>query len=178
MISQTDRLILRAFRDDDIPSFIAYRNDSEISKYQGWLKNIDEELAKQFLESQKTIKLGTKEKWLQIAFEEKKSATHIGDCAIRVYNEGRQAEIGITVAKPYQKNGYAFEGLSELFRMAFHRLKVHRIIALVDVDNTASIRLMEKLLMRKEGRFEKSFLDGREWRDEYQFAILFEEWNN
>lgn len=178
MISQTDRLILRRFKREDIPSFIAYRNDPEISKYQGWIKIIDKSYALNFLDSQNKLKFGDIGVWVQIAFEEIESGIHIGDCALRVFDDGRQAEFGVTIERSFQNRGYGYEGLMGLFKLAFLKLKVNRIIALVDVDNTPSIKLLEKLNMRKEAHFLKSYFDGEEWRDEYQYAILSDELRN
>ena len=36
MYLHTTRLILRNFIDSDLESFLAYRNDPVVAKYQGW----------------------------------------------------------------------------------------------------------------------------------------------
>ncbi len=33
---ETDRLILRQFRDTDLDEFLAYRSDPRVARYQGW----------------------------------------------------------------------------------------------------------------------------------------------
>ena len=33
---ETDRLLIRQIRDDDLETFLTYRNDPEVAKYQGW----------------------------------------------------------------------------------------------------------------------------------------------
>jgi len=33
---ETERLILRQFRNSDLASFMAYRNDPEVARYQSW----------------------------------------------------------------------------------------------------------------------------------------------
>jgi RimJ/RimL family protein N-acetyltransferase len=33
---ETDRLRIRRFQDSDMESFLAYRNDPEVARYQGW----------------------------------------------------------------------------------------------------------------------------------------------
>ena len=33
---ETPRLILRRFRESDLVSFMAYRNDREVARYQSW----------------------------------------------------------------------------------------------------------------------------------------------
>ncbi|GHO61818.1 hypothetical protein KSC_007100 [Ktedonobacter sp. SOSP1-52] len=35
-VLETERLLLRRFTESDLPLFMAYRNDPEIARYQGW----------------------------------------------------------------------------------------------------------------------------------------------
>jgi len=61
-------------------------------------------------------------------------------------------------------------------------LGLHRITARCDAENYASYHVMEKTGMRREGRFVKArrgnAVLGREWRDEFAYGILREEWEN
>lgn len=171
---QSERLFLRKFRLDDINTFIKYRNDPQVARYQSWLKNIDDSFARSFIEKQMTLELGIIGQWHQIALE-LKSGGHIGDCATLISDDGKQAEFGITIASEYQGKGYAFEALKTLFTHLFQELKIHRITGLVDIDNLGSIGLQQKLGMRKEAHFIESFLDGKQWHNEYLFAVLAKE---
>jgi len=58
----------------------------------------------------------------------------------------------------------------------FTEYKLHRIWANCDRSNIASIKLLERLGMRREGHFVKSLWFKGEWVDEFWFAILREEW--
>jgi RimJ/RimL family protein N-acetyltransferase len=60
----------------------------------------------------------------------------------------------------------------------FLKLKKHRIIASIDPENYASIKLMEKMKMRKEANYEKSLYVDSKWVDDVVYAILDEEWKN
>jgi len=55
-------------------------------------------------------------------------------------------------------------------------MKLHRIIATCQPENTSSYRVMEKIGMRREGYFKKCIPTEKEWWDEYYYAILKEEW--
>ena len=57
-------------------------------------------------------------------------------------------------------------------------MKKHRITASVDPRNTKSIALLERINMRKEAYFKKSFWFNNEWADDIVYAILKEEWIN
>jgi ribosomal-protein-alanine N-acetyltransferase len=85
-------------------------------------------------------------------------------------------EIGWTLAREHQGQGYATEAASALLRHAFGTLGCHRVIATCQPENPASWRVAERLHMRREAHFKKALPrpDGV-WWDEYFYAILAEE---
>lgn len=87
-----------------------------------------------------------------------------------------QAEIGCTLNKDYQGQGYATEALKGMVRFLFGTLNKHRIIASVDPRNTGSIRLIERLGFRKEAHFKESYYLRGEWVDDVIYAKLKAEW--
>jgi len=170
MILETPRLILRRFRDSDTESFLAYHNDPEIIRYQSW-EAFNEQEAFDFIQEQTTLQPFTAGEWFQIAIELKETNQHIGDCAVNVKEDGQQAEIGFTISRDFQKRGYAFEAVSNLYDYIFSTLNLHRIIGIADCKNKASIALLKKLGMRQEGYFTQSYYSNGEWSNEYLFAI-------
>lgn len=173
---EADRIRLRRFQSADLAAFVAYRNDPEVARYQSWTSISDHE-AQQFIEELKESHPGTPGEWFQFAIERKADGQLIGDCALHTKaDEHSQGEVGYTLARAYQHQGYATEAITTLFEYAFSRLQLHRIIALADCRNTASIALMARLGMRCEGHFKQSFWSKGEWTDEVQYAILQEEW--
>ncbi len=63
-----------------------------------------------------------------------------------------EAEIGWALDPAHQGHGYATEAASELVRICFEDLGVRRIIATAFADNDPSLRVMERLGMRRETR--------------------------
>lgn len=175
IILETPRLILRKFKDSDIGSFIAYHNDPEIIRYQSW-DVFSEEEAVDFVQSQKKSQPFTAGSWFQIAIELKENNQHIGDCAVNVKEDNQQAELGFTISRNHQGQGYAFEAVSNLLDYLFTNLNFHRVIGIADSENAASIALLKKLGMRQEGYFIQSYYSEGKWSDEYFFAILKDEW--
>lgn len=170
------RLILRRFKDSDLPTLFAYRNDPEVARYQSWSVT-DKAGLQDFIQSQRPLQPGTPAEWFQFAVELKSTGELIGDCALKVSKEDiHQGEIGFTLAREHQGKGLAAEAVSALLDYAFTKLELHRIIAITDCENSASIRLLERLGMRREGQSQQSFRNKGEWRDEYQYAILRGEW--
>jgi RimJ/RimL family protein N-acetyltransferase len=83
-----------------------------------------------------------------------------------------QAEIGWTLDPRHQGLGYATEAAAALAGFAFGTLGVHRLYARLDVANTGSVRVCERLGMRREAHLVENDLDGDRWGSEYIYAAL------
>ena len=55
--------------------------------------------------------------------------------------------------RAYQRQGFAIEAVSCFLTYAFLTFDLHRIIAITDCENAASVALLERLRMRREGHF-------------------------
>jgi RimJ/RimL family protein N-acetyltransferase len=172
----SSRLLLRRFTDSDLLPFLAYRNDPAVAQYQTWEAYSEREAA-DFIREQKEAEPCSPGQWFQCAIELKETGAIIGDCAIKVAEQdARQAEIGFTLSRAYQGQGYASEAVSRLLDYLFVDLRLHRVVAITDCENEASVALLERLGMRREGHFiENVWFKGR-WGDEYLYAILRREW--
>jgi aminoglycoside 6'-N-acetyltransferase len=175
---ETQRLILRSFRDADLETFLAYRNDPEVSRYQGWQVPFERSMAEDFIMDQKAASPAKEGHWFQAALEHKSSHALIGDVGFFQKSGGHgQAYLGFTLARPYWGQGYASESTSAVIDYLFRELELHRIIAECDTDNRASIRLLERLGFRREAHHVESYWLGDRWGDEYVYAQLGGEWN-
>jgi ribosomal-protein-alanine N-acetyltransferase len=107
------------------------------------------------------------------AFHLKDSSEPIGYGGFfNVSGEDRKAEIGYGLLPGYWGLGYASEAAAEIVRFGFHDLGLHRIYGLVDPENAASVRLIEKLGFSKEGQFkDDAFARGR-YFDMCVFALI------
>ena len=175
---ETARLRLRHFTDADLAPFMAYRNDPEVAKYQSW-EGISESEACAFIQEQKELQPGGPGQWFQIAIELKETGMLVGDCALRIEeHDERQAEIGYTISRAYQRRGIASEAVSRVLEYAFVALGLHRVIAITDCENVASVALLERLGLRREAHFHQNVWFKGKWGDEYLYAMLQEEWQN
>jgi len=175
---ETSRLRLRHFTDSDLALFMAYRNDPEVARYQGW-EGISEPEARVFLQEQKEVQPGVPGQWFQIAVELKETGMLVGDCALKMEeHDERQAEIGYTLSRAYQGRGIASEAVSCVLEYAFVTLGLHRVIAITACENAASVALLERLGLRREGHFRQDVWLKGKWRDEFLYAMLREEWRS
>ena len=172
---ESERLVLRRFADSDLEPFLAYRNDPEVARYQSWDSYTERE-ATAMIEEMKSLQPGTPGEWFQFAIESKETGALLGDCALRVEEDGRQAEVGFTLAREHQGRGYASEAVSRLLDYAFGDLGLHRVFAITDQENEPSFTLLERLGMRREGRFVRNAWFKGIWSSEYLYAVLRDEW--
>lgn len=173
---ESERLILRRFKDSDLASFMAYRNDPEVARYQSW-DSCDEQEARAFIREMQSARAGVPGEWFQFAIESNPTGDLIGDCALRVdEHESYRAEIGFTLAREYQGKGLASEAVSRLLDYAFDTLGLHRVVAIAHCRNAPSVALLERVGMRREGHFLENVWFKGGWADEYLYAVLKDEW--
>lgn len=173
----TPRLILRRFRASDLASFMAYRNDREVARYQSW-ESISRVEAAKFIAQQSRHRPGIPGKWFQFAAEVREGGALAGDCALLVIRTTpRIGEIGYTFARAYQHSGLAAEAARVVLDFAFDSLELRQMIATTDCRNAPSVALMERLGMKRAGHFIHNAWFKGEWCDEYQYSVSREDWS-
>ncbi len=174
----TERLILRGIRISDAEAMFKYRSDPQIYRFQGWKPQTLEDV-KAFINEKIAKVPNIPYTWYQLGILLKGTDELIGDVGIHfIDSDNLQVEIGYTLSLQHQSKGYATEAIIGLINYLFNGLKKHRIIASVDPRNVKSIALLERIYMRKEAHFKKSFWVDNEWADDVVYAILKEEWTN
>lgn len=181
---QTPRLLLRAFRDTDLEPLMAYRNDPEVYRYQGWKTPFSRISALEFIANMKDVRPGTPGVWMQIAIEcrdanSAQAGLMIGDVAFHITMANpRFAYLGYSLARSAWGQGYAYEAVSKTLTYLFGVLNLHRVVAACDVDNATSVRLLERLHFRREAHYIENFWLEKEcvWGSEYLYAMLQKEW--
>lgn len=85
------------------------------------------------------------------------------------YNRG---EVWYKIHPDQWNKGYATESLKSVIDFGFNECQLHRIQAGCAVENTASIRVLEKVGMIKEGRGRQLLPLKSGWSDNFEFSIL------
>ena len=86
--------------------------------------------------------------------------------------KARIAEIGYMFLQEVQGQGFAHEAVQKVIEHGFEALKLRRIYADVDPDNTPSIRLLEKSGFEFEGRMRESWETHIGVRDSCIYSLL------
>ena len=174
---ETDRILLRRFTDDDLEVFLAYRNDPDVSRWQGWTVPYPREKAVEFIEYMKVKDPTEPGSWLQLAIVTKAEHEFIGDAAFFIKKDDtRQAYIGCTILKKHWRKGYGVEASRRLMAYLFDECNMHRVIAETDVENIASWTTLECLGFRRESHLLENIWFKGAWASEYHYAMLDREW--
>ena len=143
----TPRLTLRRFEQRDLPDLLAYRNDPEVERWQGWGWH-DEERGVRLLAAFIGCGFGVpgEENSAQVAFELRSTGRVVGDAMLQVRaHDPSVAVIGYTISRVHQRQGLGREGLTALLSYAIHALRLRRVEASALVDNVASAALLSSL---------------------------------
>lgn len=171
---ETPRLILRRFQDEDLETFLVYRNHPDVARYQSWLQ-WSRDQAIDFLREQRSVSPGTLGRWFQYALELKSTGELIGDCGTCLKVETpRTSEVGFSLAPGHQGKGLATESVSRIVDHAFRDLGMERMIAVAIRENARSAALLTRLGFRS-GPPERVWFKGS-WREEVRFSLKRGDW--
>jgi [ribosomal protein S5]-alanine N-acetyltransferase len=103
-------------------------------------------------------------------------------CGMVNYHDGhirnKRVAIGYIIDPARHQRGIATEAVAAMLDFCFGELHLHRVQALIQPDNTASRKLVEKLGFRGEGLLRDNVRVGETWRDEMLFALLETDWRS
>jgi RimJ/RimL family protein N-acetyltransferase len=170
------RLVLRRFRAGDIATFVAYRADPVIARFQSW-ENFTAADGEAFLDSMQMQHPNTPGEWFQFAIELMATSALIGDCALHALaGKPHEVEIGFTLATAFHGRGYATDAVACLLDYVFGPLEKERAIAITDARNAASIAVLERLGFKRDGAPRERVLFKGEPCEEYLYVIRREDW--
>jgi RimJ/RimL family protein N-acetyltransferase len=141
----SDSTCLRRFQESDLTAFQAYRNDSELAKFQNW-ERLDDAAARDFIAHEASVTpLIRPGKWTQIAIADADTDALLGDMGWRLSNDESEAELGITLARDAQGQGHATRATSLAIDYLFAETQIDCVKVWSDARNTASRALAGRL---------------------------------
>lgn len=169
---KTKRLSFSTIKEKDIPSIFDLHSLAEVAQFNtiGTPLNKTEtaRLLAAKLDALDQDNLG----WILHDF----SDNFIGEMGlILAPKRFQKAEISYSISPSFWNKGYATEAVKKVLHFGFSTLGLHRMEAGVAVENNASIRVLEKAGMKREGVHKKILPLQSGWSDNYSYAILAEE---
>ena len=150
VIVETDRLLLRQFCHSDADAMNRVFGDPEVMRFgdvvqtTAWVLDWLHRYVENYRQKSEIVP------WAVI---EQISKETIGYCGLFYYPDvcGQpETEIGYRLARSHWGRGYATEAAKAVCDYAFNTLRLPRLIAMIDPQNVASIRVAEKLGMHYE----------------------------
>jgi [ribosomal protein S5]-alanine N-acetyltransferase len=170
----TARLTLREFVQTDFDAIYAYSSDPRVTKFL-FFGPRDAEGTADYLEGLLASQTEVPRTRFELAVEETASGRVIGACDLSVI-ERNVVDLGYMLGLADWGKGYATEIALALADAAFFDLRAERVISTVDVNNQASIRVLEKIGMRWEAVFRKHRRAKNRWWDCHLFVLPREVW--
>jgi ribosomal-protein-alanine N-acetyltransferase len=146
---ETERLILRPFEPGDAQDLHVVHSDPSTFEFIGSepplsLNETRDRIAR-------ITAHGEEQGFATCAVVEKATGRVIGDCGLKVLEEGPEVELGYKLGPAARGRGYATEAGRAWLRYGFETRGLERIVAVAWPENTASRRVMEKCGMTLVG---------------------------
>lgn len=149
-ILETTRLILQSWTLADDERLFEICSDADVMRYIGTGKpyeNISQ--AKEFLNW--AIDYERENGFCRWAIVEKESDEIIGSCGFARPHGTEEVELGYLLDKRFWKKGFATEAAQACLLYGFEKLNFREIIAMTDLENIASQKVLEKIGFKKRG---------------------------
>lgn len=172
-VLETDRLILRRPHANDADILFRYRSDREYMRFiphrytthkhevSYQLEYINEKIDKQQgINWVMTIK-GTDDLIGMIGF-------------VRLFPDSLRAEIGYMTITPFQRAGYTEEAAKAVIVYGFEQMNLHSIEAVVNHENEASKKLLEKLGFSNDAFFKDYLHHAGKFMSAHVFSLVKE----
>lgn len=169
---RTQRLLLRPYRDDDIPVLVHLVGAYEVAASTLRIPHpYTETHAREFLDQLRQDEIFTHFGiWLA------ETGELCGGIGLEVERAHDRAELGCWIGVPYWSRGYCSEAAREIVRYGFDNLGLNRIFAYHFAANLASGRVLQKLGMKHEGRLRQHVKKWDRYLDLEHYGLLVEEW--
>lgn len=170
-ILETDRLILRPFREDDVTDvFEGWESDPDVARYMFWTSHNDIEKTREWL----AFEIGQIEKQdrYRFAIVLKDTNTLIGTALVYYEEEVECWEIGYNLGKKYWGKGYTTEAMKRVIGFAAEELKITQIVGRYAKENPASGNVMSKLGFKYEKDIPYECNNGSVKREDMMLASI------
>ena len=151
-ILETENLILREFTENDAAFII------ELVNSEGWLKYIGDKNIKTDAQAKEYLLNGPIKSYAQNGYglamvELKNDKTPIGMCGIINRETLDHPDIGFAFLPDFANKGFGYEIASKTLQYATGELGIDKVLAITVPENNASIKLLEKIGMTFQKRF-------------------------
>lgn len=175
---ETQRLILRQWKEQDFPLFAKMNGSPTVMKYfeNTLSQNKSDELANRIKN------LIAERGWGLWALEEKTTGHFMGFVGLNDAPEtllcSPAVEIGWRLSDAFWGKGYASEAALEILDFAFNSLKLEKVVSFTATINTPSIKVMERIGMQNtKQNFQHPGVKGNRLKEHVLYQITAQQWS-
>ncbi|PAE11048.1 GNAT family N-acetyltransferase [Niallia circulans] len=167
---ETERLYLQPFNIEDAFRIKELANNEELASILGLPHPYKLEYAEDWIATQPELIRNGDEYTLTIVSKE--STEIIGTITIRVDKNNNKGELGYWIGRDFWGNGFATEAVKRIISFGFDELNLNKIWASAISRNKASIVVLEKSGLQKEGTLRQNRLLLNKYEDVDVYGLL------
>lgn len=173
------RIRLRAAEKEDVPTFLRWVNDEDVTENLVLIHPISRGEEEQWYDAM--LKKPASEHVLVIEIEDQEGQggfLPIGTCQLHGIDwRNRSAEVGIMIGeKQFWDHGYGTETMRLIVDHGFSTLNLHRIWLRVNAKNLRGIRAYDKAGFQYEGKYRQAEYQHGCYYDIHIMSVLKDEW--
>jgi RimJ/RimL family protein N-acetyltransferase len=173
---RTERLVLREFRADDFDALLPFHSDPGNVLYVPFEARTPEQMQSALEKKIAGTTLAAAGDHLDLAVA-LHDGTVVGDLVVMLHAvEHGTVEVGWIFDPAHGGHGYATEAVRAMLDLVFTGLKARRAVARVDERNSASLRLCERVGMRREAHLVENEVFKGDLSSEIDYGLLSREW--
>lgn len=172
---ETDRLVLRNIDDKDQQAMFEIFSEEKVVYWTDFDLMTTSDDAQWVVKYFKECRENSEQYRWAVCLKE--SDQMIGTVGLFSFDpDSAKCEIGYDLNINYHRRGYMSEAVEQILKIAFERLTLHRVEAVITPGNPASRAILEKFGFIEEGTSrECEFYRGQYWDGTY-FGLLDREW--
>ncbi|MBS1926213.1 MAG: GNAT family N-acetyltransferase [Bacteroidetes bacterium] len=167
----TERLCLRTINEGDAEDIFAFTSLEQTTEFLSWYPHKTIDTTRQFINSViEKAGEGLPNQWVIELKAEKKVIGIAG--FIDFSEEHKKAEIAFVLSPHYAGKGYMTEALLKILDFGFTQCRLKRIQAKAEPENTASVNVLQRIGMQKEGILRSFIFRKNAFRDYVMLASI------
>ncbi|KAK7280084.1 hypothetical protein RJT34_25146 [Clitoria ternatea] len=164
------QISLRPINPSDLNDLMLWTTDEKVAKYCTWEPYTSKEDGINFIQN-----IASKSLWFRAICLQNRAIGCIDlfSCSGKETGREKSVELGYALGSRYWGRGIATQVVKQVVEVAFSEFThLERVEALVDVENVASQRVLEKAGFQREGVLRKYLLMKGKARDMVMYSVL------
>ena len=174
MVVETDRLIIRNYRESDLPDYHKIMSDRENMYFFIPFGFVTDTMEESLQSLHNALQFNTEKKGYRLCLALKTSDQMIGGIGYTITAQtpvGKVVEMGWFISPEHQNKGYVTEAVKRLLEYAFSQDNCIRVETACFAENAATQRVMAKVGFRKEAEKLGAMWHDGHMRDRLELAI-------